>query len=463
MKMKLGRISILFLFVLALVVVGGCFLLPQRAGYVKILVYSGEPNSPAAVVNAMETLFTGIDGLKPFERYEIKILNSNGALMAEYALSATQDGKIPPTAMWPEAGLPPVVDSGPADPKADIQVGSYKIVLTGPDTNVTFPFSVISRNTPAAWASDSEGKICGSFQQTTDKVYVTGMNFPAIQPVTVYIMPDKNDWSIGDLLDDPNTYFKKITGPESVTDSGGKLHVDLGAADIDPAHGHCANFDIIVDANQDGYLDNKDAIDGRNDAGYTVQRTDPSYRKFQIASNGKSLDYTSHWYDQFYYPDEFNADGSGTGFPWAGFGRGVFGILNPLIDDTSGNGLVYWSQVQIWVLAWEDFDAIRNTGGSLIGKDVSDAQGRPDRVWVQRTCSNGAGSILIWPAPLTDRRPGYTHLNGQKYVVIVEKPDQTTLQFTDTFDPNRDYVDGVLIGADPLTAPITEGFRVIGL
>jgi hypothetical protein len=126
----------------------------------------------------METLFVGIDGLEPFERYNIKILNSNGTTMAEYALNATEDGKLPPTPMWPEAGLPPVVADGPVDPAADIQVGSYKVVLKGPNTDVTFPFSVISKNAPAIWSSDFAGELCNSYQATTEDVYVTGMNFP---------------------------------------------------------------------------------------------------------------------------------------------------------------------------------------------------------------------------------------------------------------------------------------------
>ncbi|HEX3044840.1 MAG TPA: hypothetical protein VHY08_08790 [Bacillota bacterium] len=463
MKMKLGRISILLFISLSLIIINGCFLLPERDGYVKILVYSGEPNSPSAVVNAMETLFVGIDGLKPFERYNIKILSSGGQKIAEYALNATEDGKLPPTPMWPEAGLlPETANNGPADPGGvDLQVGSYKITLTGPKTDVTFPFSVIMKNAPVIWSSDNLGQISNSFQATTANVYVTGRGFEADKNVDIYIMRDKDFWSDGEILNDSDVYVNFVTAhtdPQS-----GKLGpVDLGVAAIDVLHGNCVNFDIIVDANQNGILDDKDAVDSLNSAGYTVQRPPaPVYRTFQIASNGKALDYVTHWNDKYYYPDTFNKDGSGTGFPWAGFGRGVFCILNPFIDETDLNThLVYWSQVQVWVLTLTDFLDLINHGYDLTGKDVSDPLGRPDLVTVQRTCSNGAGSILIWQAPLINRRTGLFDPTeaGNGYVVIIEKPDSSGV-FDNIYNPNEpnaDFIDGVLTES----GPPYQGFRV---
>lgn len=461
MKLKFWTKIIMILVILTLI--SGCIFLPQKPGYVKILVYSGNPNSPTSVVSCMETLFVGIEGLKAYERYDIEIQNSDGTIMAKYALNATGEGKLPPTAMWPEAGLLPVVDDGPVDPGSDIQVGSYKIVLTGPETNVTFPFSVISKNTPTIWSSTITGEITNGYQEG-ETIYVSGMNFVKDSKVDIYIMRDADLWNDGTYLDDDYMYVYKVEdvpiGPD------GKLHKDLIAAAIDAGHGNCANFDIIVDVDQDGVLGPKDVVDSRNAAGYTVQMAPPAlppaYIKMQLASNGKAIDYTTHWEDEFWYPDYFKQDGSDTGFPWEGFGRGVFCILNPIIDDTGANGLVPWSMVQIWVIKASDFAtlATRPIPYKLTGLDVSDPQGRPDLVWVQQTCSNGAGSILIWQAPLKDRRPaetGSTVNDGDGFVVIVEKPDLNG-EFDDIYEPGSDYIDGVLNFPDP--SDPDKGFMV---
>lgn len=471
--MKLKFWSTILLVTVMLSLIGGCIFLPQKDGYVKILVYSGEPNNPSAVVSAMDTLFVGIDGLQAYERYEIEIQNSDGSTMAKYALNATGEGKLPPTAMWPDAGLPPALPDGPADPRANIQVGSYKVKLTGPNTDVTFPFSVITKNSPYIWSCNVSGSIKNgySYDSTTDVgeiIYVAGMNFEAKSDVDVYIMRDKDIWSDNDFLNDSSIYVKKCT--VSTDPEGNLLPIDLNGytaeIPVSPSGDPCYNFDIIVDANQNGILDSKDAVDGRNAAGYTVQLapSDPiianmSVKAMQLASNGRALDYTTHWDDLFYYPDIFKQDGSDTGFAWEGFGRGVFCILNPIIDYTGINGLVPWSMVQVWVIRQSDFANLLSKPANerlLTGLDVSDSLGRPDLVWVQQTCSNGAGSILVWQAPLQERRPSQPQVvPGEGFVLIVEKPDENG-NFDNIFDKDNDYVDG------DLTVPETDyrGFSV---
>jgi hypothetical protein len=453
MKIKIGTIALLILIIL--LVAGGCIFLPERAGYVKILVYSGDPNSPSAVVKSMEVLFVGIDGLTPFERYNIVILTSGNEKIAEYTLNATAEGKLPPTAMWPEAGLPLAMNDGPADPQADIQLGSYKIVLTGPNTDVTFPFTVISKNAPVIWSSDNTGKICNAFLESVDHVYVTGAHFDANQTVDVYIMRHKDIWTNGEILNDSAVY---VTHTTAMTDAQKKLGPkDLGLAAFSNG---CAIFDIIVDVNQNGILDDTDAVDSRNTAGYVVQHNPaPEYLKMQLASNGKATDWNAHWDATFYYPDTFNKDGSDTGFNWGyGNGGGIFCILNPLIDDQNpATHLVPYSTVQVWIITLDDFNNLAGAGYDLTGKDVSDAQGRPDLVTVQRTCGNGAGSILIWSAPLVDRRSGHPYVAGQGYVVIIEKPTVSG-QFENKYHPATDYVDGVLNGG----GPANQGFSVFG-
>ena len=427
-------------------------------GSANIHVYSGNPTNPTTEVPSMTTLFVGVDGLQPFERYDIKIVSGGGILIAEYTLNAIKDGRIPPTPMWGEAGLLPVApNGGPADPRVDMKLGPYTVTITGPNTTMTSSFTVVPSTTPLIWSSDSVGRDINGFQVAKDYVFATGSGFGGARNVNIYIMRDKDIWSTGDILNDPKLYF--AIKPAVTSTSGTLGPVNFGLAAFDTAHGNCANFDIVVDANLNGILDTGDAVDSQNAAGYTVQMPpSPSNRRVQLASNGHAVDMTLHWDATFYYPDIFNHDGSGTGFPWQGFGQGVFCILNPLIDDTNpSTQLIEGSMVQIWVITLADFNTLPSVGYRLFGKDVSDPRGLPDLVSVHRTCGNGCGAILIWSAPLDDRR-GYPYVPGTGYVVIVEKPDAAGL-FDNIYNPSADYVDGVL-NSGPY--PANQGFSVVG-
>jgi hypothetical protein len=438
MKMKLEKNSILFLIVLSLIIISGCFFFPKRSDYTKIQVYSRDPSSPpTTTVKAMEDLFVSVEGLAPLERCNIQIVNSKKMVIAEYTLNATEEGRIPTALMCPLIGVAP--DS--LDP-TNLILGSYKVILTG--LNVSFSFEVVSDDKydkpdqPIIWSLDSGGRVSNGYRENTGNVWVAGINFPPNETVNIYIMPDQEFWGMGDSLS-VGTLSASID-----TSNEGKLGpVDLGVV------GSCGNYDIIVDVYPNGFFDEKDAIDGRYNAGYSAQ-SDPAtcfeYLHMELASNGKL------------FQDDFSYDGSDTGLLWGGPDRGVFCIFNPKLDDRQTTGLVPWSKVQVWIITLLDFEKLSGStvNNDLTGKDVSNKDGKPDVITIDRTCGNEADPILIWPAPLMIRNESVTW--DYNFVVIIEKPDPLTGQFENKYHPLTDYMDGALT-TDTLS---TRGFGVIG-
>ncbi len=101
--------------------------------------------------------------------------------------------------------------------------------------------------------------------------------------------------------------------------------------------------------------------------------------------------------DPFYYPDQFNQDGSNTGFAWAGYGKGVFCILNSIVATLpSEPGLRKMTPIQVWEIKAGDLTIGSDGRYNLQGKDVSAPLGGPDLIYVQKASSAGPGAILVW-------------------------------------------------------------------
>ncbi len=95
-------------------------------------------------------------------------------------------------------------------------------------------------------------------------VYAKGTGFnPPNYLVDIYVVPDQN-WVLGDIITadvTPDGVEQVIVGSTGVlecTKIWGRVLVP-------------GNYDIIVDANQDGTYDSGDAIDGVNNIGFTVR------------------------------------------------------------------------------------------------------------------------------------------------------------------------------------------------
>lgn len=103
--------------------------------------------------------------------------------------------------------------------------------------------------------------------KTNESVYVQGKKFKPLTNVDIYVTKNRK-WTFGDLLSDMST-----DGIESVqTTSKGRIpKTRVWGAPIVKG-----KYDIIVDANQDGTFDTRDAVDGKGKKpGFKVKRIFP--------------------------------------------------------------------------------------------------------------------------------------------------------------------------------------------
>lgn len=94
-------------------------------------------------------------------------------------------------------------------------------------------------------------------------VYAKGTGFTPQSTVDIYVVPDQ-DWALGDII--PTDVSSN--GVEVLTiGAGGVLPcTKIWGRPLDPG-----DYDIIVDANQDGAYNSGDAIDGETGIGFRVK------------------------------------------------------------------------------------------------------------------------------------------------------------------------------------------------
>lgn len=112
-------------------------------------------------------------------------------------------------------------------------------------------------------SSDDLGNEKNSFNPSTDNVYCYAGNLPYNKTVKIYIVENKDDWKVGDILTD-----KSSDGAENKTTnaSGGIWPpVNIWALPLD-----VGQYDIVVDVNQSGTWDAGEPIDSRITMGLDV-------------------------------------------------------------------------------------------------------------------------------------------------------------------------------------------------
>lgn len=115
--------------------------------------------------------------------------------------------------------------------------------------------------------TEGKCKIRNTFNEG-DPVFAQGKFFPPNENVDIYVTDDRS-WSPGDSLSGLDV---SDDGPNFnvATDSNGKIL----CTDVAYIPGLLpGDYDIVVDANQDGTFDKKDgdAVDGKNGRGFRVQ------------------------------------------------------------------------------------------------------------------------------------------------------------------------------------------------
>lgn len=124
-------------------------------------------------------------------------------------------------------------------------------------------FDTLASNVRSSKIKKSKCKTQNHFR-TSDDVFARGENLPPLTNVDIYVVPNRK-WKRGDPIgSDVST-----DGVETVqTDSEG----DFPCENIWDSPLTRGRFDIVVDANQDGTLNNDDDVDGKgNDGGFRVR------------------------------------------------------------------------------------------------------------------------------------------------------------------------------------------------
>lgn len=109
-----------------------------------------------------------------------------------------------------------------------------------------------------AYVSDAEGNLQNFFEESTELVALHLEHLPVDKLVTVYVVADRDDWSAGESLLDV------IGSPRDVFTGTGNQILQLWGTPVS------GRYDVVVDMDRDGELDDSDLLDGATGPGFVV-------------------------------------------------------------------------------------------------------------------------------------------------------------------------------------------------
>lgn len=199
--------------------------------------------------------------------------------------TADAQGRIPTVVLFYDLGVDPL--TGLPIPAA----GNYVVRAAGQGVDLLIPLTVTDRkrtrqsSPPIVWALRSGGRFAMGSVPEGEAVYATGIGFPPLRRVRLYVVPDRNGWQSGDTLED-------VTGAieETTTDSEGRFPEAVQVWAAAQPVGEGRDFDLVADvADANGRFDNRftpgqDAIEADRMTGFTVQGP-PSPQRVSLASD----------------------------------------------------------------------------------------------------------------------------------------------------------------------------------
>lgn len=351
------------------------------------------------------------------------------------------------------------LDDGTTTLKGKIQIEGR--VFKGPG------WTVDEVTTPHVYSAGADGKPVNAFvvggrmgEEVQGPIHVKGDSFPADSMVDIYVVKDRDGWK--------NRAFPKqgdadyIAGPISVkTDANGNLPLTstgftpAGADDLGP-------YDIVVDTDRNGTFDwsltVKDAADGENKVGFTVQYSQQWLQQYTSKHLVVNLAYDSKSRSSGNYRNSY-----GNGM--------VFGYVNPPVfnhrKDYHTRGIYVMIEHQSWEKFWTNPDPKLDAGcpgcRDLTPFTVQTGGGPGDfGVPLQPGCMNGP------PVALMNAQASATNQQGQPVksfdlVFLANRKNSKDLVYI----PGRDLLDLNMINTttglvDPqaITDATAKGFKV---
>lgn len=213
-------------------------------------------------------IFIAVDGLNPGQDVEIMLYKGGKSQYpAPLQLTADDTGKVPASAILYDIGIDPATGTE-VDASGDYEL---KVVGYGVDKTIPFTIGAVSRSSTSVPSVYPMVKnLSGNFihpqgsVMNSARLYAKGKGFPANSTVDVYVLPDQNDWTDQSL-------GGAVTAPVSVTtDASGSFEPVAVWNVVQPVNNN-RDFDVIVDANRNGIVDDGDAVNGNSITGFTVQ------------------------------------------------------------------------------------------------------------------------------------------------------------------------------------------------
>lgn len=351
------------------------------------------------------------------------------------------------------------LDDGVTSLKGQIAISARRLLGAG--------WQIDEMDTPHVYAATSAGVAHNAFVvggqdpgEVSGTVYVAGDHFPANVTMDVYVLRDRDEWKgyVFPAAGDPNL----LAGPiEVTTDAEGNLaatstgYAPQGAQDLGP-------FDIVVDVDRNGQFDwtmvAKDAADGENKVGFTVQYSQAWLRAQASKHIIVNLAYNSSSRQNGAYENTYST-------------KTVHGYVNPPVfndrSDYHRRGLYVLVEHKSWEQFWNNPDPsldagcegcrdlkpfLANVGGG--GGDFA--------VPLQPGCMNGPPVAILDPAANGTNGAG-VEIQSYDLVFLADHKDKTSL----IYRPGKDLLDLNMVSTntqplDPtqITDDQAQGFRV---
>jgi hypothetical protein len=404
---------------------------------------------PIKTLETGSSLHVGVRNLRPNTMYEFRmILGERPAQSLEkvvsFARSSTdRAGNIPPIVLWYQSGVVGCHDKEGArlasntfrtfddaeralrgqvltvsvhavenDPTG--RVAPLKLPAGKPESVFQLPIS--PRQSPAVFASDTNGCLFNSQLVAGRDMYVSGRNFKPGETIEVAVVPNQRGWTVGDPINDV-TGAGSAAAPEKVTvDANGRFTVKVW----DRPNQRRGVYDIVahrppVDKRPTRFVGANDIISYAAETGFIL------FLRYPVG--GPTMDIAGRpipGSPYFQFADSF-AD---TGDP-------VWGAVDPTyvpLTHPGGTYAAYYVVNHRDVNGWDPA-----AGGSINLVDVS---GGIEIHPVKAGCINGT-DVIIWNPPLT---PG-------NYDVVVDfgaTPAATAATYaTDgQYNASVDFLDG---------------------
>ncbi len=222
------------------------------------LVLVGDDGEARTDLEVGEPLTVSAGGLRRAAAHEVRLLDADGALLAEQRILSDREGVIPPTNLWPQLGL-----DDPRSARAlTVEEAEQEWAGRRLGIEIRYCHKTVAAGTvpiperferPLVLSTDVEGRVRNGFEVGAEDVVVSGLRLDLPETARVYMVARQRDWRIGDAF----TPVLLRSGRSAIADvelDGGAFRARLARArEAEPGA-----YDFIIRHIRYGYEDDED-------------------------------------------------------------------------------------------------------------------------------------------------------------------------------------------------------------